>query len=191
MTETMPIKRWTRVEYDRLVEKGVFGPEDRIELLGGALVVREPQGSPHAMGIRMAEEALRRVFASGWDVRGQLPVALDDESEPEPDVCVVQGSFRDYRHGHPRGAVLIVEIAESSLALDREEKGGLYARAGILDYWIVNLVNHVLEVHRRPVADARAPHGWRYASAVTLRSGSRVAPLAAPEASIPVADLLP
>ena len=71
MTETMPIKRWTRVEYDRLIEKGVFGPEARIELLGGALVVREPQGSPHALGIRMVEEALRRAFATG----ASIPVA--------------------------------------------------------------------------------------------------------------------
>ena len=77
MSDTMPAKRWTRVEYDRLIDKGVLGPENRIELLGGTLVVREPPGSPHAMGIRMAEEALRRVFAGGWDVRVQLPVALD------------------------------------------------------------------------------------------------------------------
>jgi Uma2 family endonuclease len=136
MTETTPTKRWTRVEYDRLIEKGVLGPKDRIELLGGLLVVREPQGSPHAMGIRMAEEALRRVFASGGDVRGQLPVALDDDSEPEPDIRVVPGSFRDYRQAHPARAVLIVEVAEASLRLDRGEKGSLYARAGVPDYWI-------------------------------------------------------
>jgi Uma2 family endonuclease len=191
MTETLPIKRWTRVEYDRLIECGVFGPEDRIELLGGLLVVREPQGSPHALGIRMAEEALRAVFASGWDVRVQLPVALDDDSEPEPDVSVVPGSFRDYRHGHPPRAVLIVEVAESSLALDRGEKAGLYARAGLADYWIVNLVDHVLEVYRDPVADAGAPHGWRYASVVTLRSGDVVIPLAATASPIPGADLVP
>ncbi len=113
MTDTLPTKRWTRLEYDRLIQTGAFGPEDRIELLGGALVVREPQDSPHAMGIRMAEEALRRAFATGWDVRVQLPVALDEESEPEPDVSVVPGSFRDYPRDHPGRAVLIVEIADS------------------------------------------------------------------------------
>ena len=111
MTDTLPTKRWTRLEYDRLIQTGAFGPEDRIELLGGALVVREPQDSPHAMGIRMAEEALRRAFATGWDVRVQLPVALDEESEPEPDVSVVPGSCRDYPRDHPGRAVLIVEIA--------------------------------------------------------------------------------
>ena len=73
MAETMPTKHWTRLEYDRLIEKGVFGSGERLELLGGLLVVREPQGGPHAMGIRMVEEALRRIFTAGWDVRGQLP----------------------------------------------------------------------------------------------------------------------
>ena len=191
MTDTVPTKRWTRLEYDRLIEKGVFGTEDRIELLGGALVVREPQGSPHAMGIRMAEEALRRVFAAGWDVRGQLPVALDDDSEPEPDISVVPGSFRDYRHGHPPRAVLIVEVAESSLSLDRALKGSLYARARVPEYWIVNLVDRALEVHRDPVADAAARYGWRYTTVATLRVGETVTPLSAPDSPIFVGELIP
>jgi Uma2 family endonuclease len=191
MKETLALKRWTRAEYDRLIECGAFGPNDRIELLGGLLVVREPQGSPHALSIRMAEEALRTAFASGWDVRVQLPVALDDESEPEPDVSVVPGSFRDYRHGHPARPVLIVEVAESSLAVDRGEKASLYARAGLADYWIVNLVDHALEVYRDPAPDTLAPYGWRYASVVTLRAGDTVTPIAAPASSIPVADLVP
>lgn len=191
MTDTVPTKRWTRLEYDRLIEKGVFGTEDRIELLGGALVVREPQGSPHAMGIRMAEEALRRVFAAGWDVRGQLPVALDDDSEPEPDISVVPGSFRDYRHGHPPRAVLIVEVAESSLSLDRALKGSLYARARVPEYWIVNLVDRALEVHRDPAADAAARYGWRYTTVATLRVGETVTPLSAPDSPISVGELIP
>lgn len=191
MTGTMPTKRWTRIEYDRLIEQGVFGPADRIELLGGALVVREPQGGPHAMGIRMVEEALRGAFASGGDVRVQLPVALDDDSEPEPDVSVVPGNFRDYPRDHPARAVLIVEIADSSLRLDRGEKASLYARAHVPEYWIVNLVDHVLEVHREPAADAGAPYGWRYASVVTLRAGDAVTPVAAMNSPIPVVDLVP
>lgn len=191
MTDTLPTKRWTRLEYDRLIEKGAFGPEDRIELLGGALVVREPQGSPHAMGIRMAEEALRRAFATGWDVRVQLPVALDEESEPEPDVSVVPGSFRDYPRDHPGRAVLVVEIADSSLALDRTLKGSLYGRARVADYWIVNLVDRVLEVHRDPAPDPAAHPGWRYATVTTLRAGDTVVPLAAPDSPILVADLIP
>ncbi len=191
MTGAPSLKRWTRLQYDRLIECGVFGPGDRIELLGGMLVVREPQSGPHALAIRMAEEALRSVFAEGWDVRTQLPVALDDDSEPEPDVSVVPGSFRDYPDDHPARAALIVEVAESSLSVDRGEKAGLYARAGVPDHWIVNLVDHALEVHRDPAPDALASYRWRYASVVTLRAGDAVTPLAAPAAPIPVADLVP
>jgi Uma2 family endonuclease len=143
------------------------------------------------MGIRMAEEALRRVFAAGWDVRGQLPVALDDDSEPEPDISVVPGSFRDYRHGHPPRAVLIVEVAESSLSLDRALKGSLYARARVPEYWIVNLVDRALEVHRDPVADAAARYGWRYTTVATLRVGETVTPLSAPHSPISVGELIP
>lgn len=191
MGETVRTRRWTRGEYDRLVEHGIFAAGERIELLGGLLVVREPQGGRHAMGVRMVEEALRAAFASGWDVRGQLPVALDAESEPEPDVSVVPGSFRDYPLSHPTRAVLVVEIADSSLALDRGEKAGLYARAGMPEYWIVNLGERALEVYRDPAPDAEAAFGWRYAAVVTLRPGQTVAPVAAPAVAIAVADLVP
>ena len=191
MADTLRIKRWTRVEYDHLIEKGAFGPGDRIELLGGLLVVREPQGGPHAMGIRMAEEALREAFATGWDVRVQLPVALDEESEPEPDVSVVPGSFRDYPRAHPSRPVLIVEVADSSLELDRRDKSSLYARARVPDYWIVNLVERALEVYRDPAPDAGAPYGWRYASVTILRPRDRVTPLSAPASTILAADLIP
>ena len=87
--------------------------------------------------------------------------------------------------------MLILEAAESSLALDRETKGSLYARAQIVDYWIVNLVDHVLEVYRDPVAAPASPYGWRYASVTTLRAGDAVTPLAVPHSRVAVADLLP
>jgi Uma2 family endonuclease len=184
-------KRWTRVEYDRLIDLGAFGPDDRVELLGGQLVGREPQGSPHATAVRLVAQALRHAFGPGWIIEGQLPVSLDDESEPEPDVTVVSGGPRDYIASHPSRPVLVVEVALTSLALDRGEKAGLYARAGLEDYWIVNLVDHVLEVYRDPEPHAEAPHGWRYASALTLEGRARVKPLAAASAGILVADLLP
>jgi Uma2 family endonuclease len=182
---------WTRAEYDRLIEIGFFDEDEPIELLAGQLVVREPQYTPHATGVRLADEALRRVFGAGWDVRAGLPVALDDESEPEPDVCVVPGGPRTYRDAHPARPVLIVEIALSSLAVDRRIKGSLYARAGIADYWIVNLPERQLEVYRKPVADAEATHGWRYAAIQILGAEATVSALAAPAAVIAVADLLP
>ena len=88
----MLTKRWTRLQYDRLIECGVFQPGDRIELIGGELIVREPQRTPHATAIELALDALRAAFGPGWRVRVQLPVALDEESEPEPDIAVVPGS---------------------------------------------------------------------------------------------------
>lgn len=191
MARPMPTKRWTRLQYDRLIECGVFQPGDRIELIGGELIVREPQRTPHSTAIELALDALRAAFGPGWRVRVQLPVALDEESEPEPDIAVVPGSPRDYLPSHPSSPVLILEAAESSLALDREIKGSLYARAQIVDYWIVNLVDHVLEVYRDPVAAPASPYGWRYASVTTRQGADVVTPLAAPRSRVAVADLLP
>jgi Uma2 family endonuclease len=183
-------RRWKRIEYDRLIDVGFFRPGDPVELLGGHLIVAEPQGSRHFAAVRVAEEALRRLFGLGWEVRSQGPLALDDESEPEPDLAVVPGSFRDYQGAHPSRAALVVEVSESSLALDREHKGSLYARAGLADYWIVNLPEGVLEVLRDPEPDAAAPFGWRYRSIVRLGPADSIAPLALPGRPVPVADLL-
>ena len=182
---------WSRAEYDRLIEIGFFQPRDPIELIGGQLIVAEPQGTYHFTGVRAAGEALRVAFGAGWDVRGQGPVALDDESEPEPDVAVVRGSFRDYVAEHPSRPVLVVEVSESSLRLDRHHKGSVYARAGLADYWIVNLVDRVLEVYRDPVQDSAAAFGWRYRSVETFGPEASVAPLVLPGALVRVVDLLP
>ena len=184
-------RRWTRVEYERLVEMGVFQPGERLELIGGLLVVREPQGSRHAATIRRVLAALRRALGDAWQIDSQLPVALDADSEPEPDVAVVPRDPGAYRDAHPSRAVLIVEIAATSYRTDREYKASLYARAGVPDCWIIDLAHDALEVHRDPEASPDALYGWRYRSVVTLRPPATVAPLAAPGASIPVADLLP
>jgi len=183
-------RRWTRMEYDRLIEAGFFQPGDKVELLGGQLMVAEPQGTAHATGIRLAVEALRRAFGPEWNVSVQLPIALDADSEPEPDVAVVPGGPRAYRHTHPARPALVVEVAESSLELDRSHKGSLYARGGVAEYWIVNLIDRRLEVHREPTADATAAYGWAYAMVRSLAAGATVSPLAL-DGSIPVVDLLP
>jgi Uma2 family endonuclease len=192
MVETPPReKHWTRVEYERLVDLGAFRPEERLELVAGALVVREPQNAPYATAVGLGGDALRATFGPGWTVRTHGPIALDDDSEPEPDIAVVPGSRRDHIHAHPSHPALIIEVADSSLDFDREEKASLYARAGIEDYWIVNLVDRVLEVYRDPVADPQRRYGHRYATVLMLRSGEHVTPLSAPHATVPVADLLP
>ena len=190
---TYPVRtrRWTRAEYDRLIEVGILRPGDPVELLGGELMVAEPRGSRHYTSFGLVEDALRAAFGTGWVIRSQGPVALDDESEPEPDVAVVPGTRRDYSREHPARPVLVVEVSDSSLSVDRERKGSLYARAGREDYWIVNLVERVLEIYREPVTDPSAMYGWRYASRTVLGPDASASPLAAPTTSIVVRALLP
>ena len=190
-TPPVPTRGIRRVEYDHLVECGLFSPDDRIELIDGLLVFREPQSSPHMVAVQLVHAALQGAFGPGWNVRQSGPVALDEDSEPEPDIAVVPGSPRDYVTGHPAQPVLVVEVSLSRLRFDREYKGSLYARAGVTDYWIVNLVDRVLEVRRGITSSAAAPYGWTYAELTVLDAASIVAPLAAPLSVVSVADLLP
>src|SRR5437867_5685607 len=173
---TYPVRtrRWTRAEYDRLIDIGVFLSGEPLELLGGELIVSELQGSAHYTAIGLVEDALRAALGPGWLIRSQGPIELDDESEPEPDIAVMRGDRRSYSHRHPSRPALVLEVAESSLAFDREHKGSLYARARLDDYWIVNLVDRVVEIYRRPVPDTSAPFGSRYASKEVLSAESSV-----------------
>jgi Uma2 family endonuclease len=182
-------RRWSRIEYERLIDLGVFQTGDPIELIGGELLVAEPQGAPHYTSIQKTARVLETAFGPSWNVRTQGPMGLDEESEPEPDVAVVPGDPEDYGTSHPSRAALVVEVSESSLAFDRGHKGSVYARAGILDYWIVNLVDRVLELNREPASDAAAPFGASYARREVLDPSRQVSPLAAPHASIHVRAL--
>jgi Uma2 family endonuclease len=141
--------------------------------------------------VLLVAKALERAFGEGWFVQTQSPIVLDDRSEPEPDVCVVRGSPRDYVDTHPTHPALVVEVAQSGLRLARGRKATAYARARIMDYWIVNLVDRVLEVHREPARPGPQRRAWGYAAIETLAGDATVTPLAAPEATIRVADLLP
>jgi Uma2 family endonuclease len=184
--EIMPpikVRRWTREEYEKMIDAGIFPPETRAELVEGAIYNMTPQKSRHATAIRAAEEALRSAFALGYDVRTQLPIALSPSSEPEPDIAVAPGSWRDYVDAHPSSAVLIVEIADTSLEYDRH-KGRVYARSGIEEYWIVNLADRWVEVYGDPSDGV-------YRFSKRFMPGEIIVPRRAPDASISVADLLP
>jgi Uma2 family endonuclease len=183
--------RWTRHQYEQLIDHGLLDEDDPIELLDGLLLVKEPQASLHRTSILLVAKALERAFGEGWFVQTQSPIVLDDRSEPEPDVCVVRGSPRDYVEAHPRRPVLVVEVAQSGLRLARDRKAVIYARARITDYWIVNLVDRVLEVHREPARPGPARRAWGYAAIEALGADASITPFAAPEAVIRVADLLP
>jgi Uma2 family endonuclease len=186
----LKVRRWTRKEYDHLGELGIFEGEP-LELIGGQLFVAEPKGPYHAGGVGMIAATIRRALPPGWLVRVQDAIALDDESEPEPDIAVVPGDDRDYLAEHPGRPALVVEVAQSSLRFDRRRKGSLYARGGVQDYWIVNLVDRVLEVYRDPIVDDAARYGWSYRSVERITTAGSVTLLALPAVRITVADLLP
>ncbi len=177
---------WTRKEYERMVAKGLFDPEAKVELVEGVVYDMAAQGSLHTTGVTLVLQALSRHFSGNPDIhiRVQMPLALGRDSEPEPDVAVVEGDARDYARSHPTTALLVVEVADQSLSHDRKRKLPLYARAGVPEAWILNLRERTLEVYREP-------SGGLYRSRTALVDEDTVSPLARPEAVISVADLLP
>ena len=183
--------RWTRHRYERLIDHGLLDEDDPIELIDGLLLVKEPQSSPHRTAVLLVAKALERAFGGGWFVQIQSPIILGARSEPEPDVCVVRGSPRDYVDAHPRRPALVVEVAQSALRLARGRKAAIYARARIADYWIVNLAARVVEVHREPARPGPARRRWGYAAIQMLGADATVTPLALSSGTIRVADLLP
>lgn len=176
--------RFSREQYERMIDAGVFGPEDRLELLDGEIIEMAPQKSRHATAVVLVENALRGALGAGMTIRAQLPLRLSEHSEPEPDIAVVTGSPRDYRDAHPATALIIVEVSEATRTYDRGRKLSAYARAGIPEYWILDVVGETLEV-------CRYPTGEDYAERRILKAGDSVAPQAAASAPVAVADILP
>jgi Uma2 family endonuclease len=173
---TRPLRR---SEYDRLVELGAF-EDERVELLRGVLFEMSPHGTRHAEAIRRLTRLLSAAIGSRALVQTQLPLALLDHSEPEPDLAVVPPG--DYSAAHPTTALLVVEVGETSLRKDREVKAALYAEAGIPEYWLVDLATRAVEVRTEP------RHG-AYSRLETLTGGS-LRPGAFPDVEVPVAPLL-
>jgi Uma2 family endonuclease len=184
------VHQWTRSEYYTMAAAGLFDGK-HVELIEGQVIEMSPMGSPHRTAVILAGDALRQAFGAGYFVQAQVPLALGELSDPEPDLAVIAGAVRDYTEAHPTTAVLIVEVADTSLTYDRTTKASLYAKAGLADYWIVNLVDRQLEVHRHPMANPASPFGFGYAEVTILTAADLVTPVAATPAVIPVADLLP
>ena len=180
---------WTKSEYHQAAELGWFAGQ-RVELIAGEVLEMPPQKDEHSACLRLVDEAVRRAFPTGHTFLVQMPLNLGPKSEPEPDMAVVAGSPRTVLK-HPKSALLVIEIADTSLALDRGRKARLYASRGIQDYWIVNLIDRQLEVHRRPAADGVEPFGHLYSKTSFFRPADSVCPLAKPRTKILVADLLP
>jgi Uma2 family endonuclease len=147
-------------DLDRMVVAGVFGPDERVELLDGEIVDVSPLGPEHAWAGDALHRLLARAYGEAAWLRDQRPLVLGPCSRPEPDLAVVRA--RDYRHAHATGAdaVLVVEIALSSIDLDRA-KAGLYAAGGVAEYWLVDVAARTLTVHREP-----SPSGYRHVAVV-------------------------
>jgi Uma2 family endonuclease len=151
----VPRHRFTVDEYHRLGEVGILGEDDRVELLEGQLVDMSPIGPRHALAVDALNEALSAAVAGRAGVRVQNPIALDSGSEPQPDVVLVRRPWRGYPAEHPGPAdiLLLVEVADSSREVDLGAKLELYARAGIPEFWIVDLTTDGVLVCRNPSGD--------------------------------------
>jgi Uma2 family endonuclease len=181
--------RWTADQYYRLAELGFFRNR-RVELIDGDIIAMSAVNPPHSIGLDLLGDALRAAFGPGCRVRIQQPLDIGRRTQPEPDAAVVRGLARDFVD-HPRNALLLVEVSDTTLRYDRHVKAHLYALAGLADFWIVNLVDRQLEVHRNPGPDPDRKGRFRYADVTVVPAEGHATPLAAPQARIAVADLLP
>jgi Uma2 family endonuclease len=148
----VPRHRLTLEDYHRLGQAGVLGEDDRVELLEGQLVDMSPIGPRHALVVDKLMQRLVRAVTEEFWVRVQNPVALDSGSEPQPDIVLTRASWRGYPESHPgpEAIILLVEVADSSRDIDLGAKRELYARAGIREFWIVDLTTDIVLVCRNP-----------------------------------------
>ncbi len=186
--EAVKVRRWTRDEYYQMAELGFFHGK-KVELIEGEIIEMAPMKSPHMTGITLASEVLREVFINNFVIRVQGPLSFDDKTEPEPDIAVVKGKIRDYSAAHPKTAALVIEVSDATLRYDRTKKMNIYAKNKVQEYWILNVQNRSLEVYRRPIQDKEL--GSVYTEIQILTAKDLVSPLAAPDAKIKVADILP
>ena len=185
-----PLRRFTVAQYRRWTEAGRFTEDDNIELLEGWIVDKMAKNPPHDSRVMWTQSVLQHLLSPDWHCRNQCSLETSD-SVPEPDVAVVRGSILDYNGRHPQAAdtALIVEVADTSLTTDREKRR-IYARAGIPEYWIINLVNAQVEVFQTPRGSG--PDADYERQQVLTRTDMLTLSLpGAATQSIPVADLVP
>ena len=184
----MPVQtqhRFNVKEYYRMAETGVLHPNARVELLNGRIIDMSPIGPFHGGLVKRLSRIFNLKAKGRWIVSIQDPLRLDDQSEPEPDVMLLKPAADDYTSGHPQpdDVFLLIEVSDSTLDYDREEKLPAYGRAGVVEVWIVNLQDATLEIHREP-------HFTGYGSKTVLHAGEQAKPLAFPDTTLDVAELL-
>jgi Uma2 family endonuclease len=163
-----------------------FGPPERSELLDGIIHIHHPPTAAHAAAVSRLARLLGRQLGETVLIRLQDPIALNDQSQPEPDLAIVQPHPLDYADHHPTAAEThwLIEVADSTLAYDTQTKARAYAQAGLVDYWVLDLPGDRLWVFRNP-----NPAG--YGLIMQLDRTQSIAPIAFPNCQLPLADLLP
>jgi Uma2 family endonuclease len=156
-------KRFTVAEYHRLAELGFFEENDRVELIKGEIIQMVAKGTAHSVCKTRLERELYKLVGDRATLRGQQPITLSNNSEPEPDRVIAKNRDDDYLENHPSPSdiLLLIEIADSSLKYDQEKKLPVYAEAGISNYWIFNLVDNYLESYSEPYKDFQGKYGYR------------------------------
>jgi len=180
--------KFTRDAYYQMAALGLFW-DARVELIEGEVIEMSPLNPRHVASTDRLYRLLREVVPDGYWVRVQAPLSLG-ESEPEPDVSVVQGTPDDYEEAHPTTAMLVIEVADTSLPYDRTIKQSLYAKAGIPEYWIVNLKEAQVEVYREPAAVSDAPFGYAYRAVQVFTRDESVVSQVIAGVAVPVERIL-
>lgn len=182
-------RRFTGPDLDRMLEAGILDEDERLELIEGELIPLPPHNPPHSESIMRSNRALMTAFGSTHEVRCLLPLTVSEQDEPEPDFAVVPQHERWERH--PTTAPLVMEVSDSSLAYDRGEKAGLYARARVPEYWVLDLTRRQLEVFLEPMPDENSRWGYAYRVRRTVLEPETVCPQHLPPVQLSVAELLP
>jgi Uma2 family endonuclease len=183
---TNNIKSWTVHDYHRMSELGILDPTERTELIAGHITLMVAKGTPHVITLQLFDRELLGQLGTTALIRTQDPIHLDDSSEPEPDLVIVRGEILDYvdRHPQPADIHLLVEVADSTLSYDCQIKDKVYAKAGIQDYWVIDLKNRQVHIFRDPQSTG-------YASQLILGESQTVSPLAFSAVMISIASILP
>ncbi|HBL13882.1 MAG TPA: hypothetical protein DD379_21305 [Cyanobacteria bacterium UBA11162] len=187
-TETpVKLRLWTVEEYHRMAEVGILQPEKPVELIAGQIIEKmSPQRSSHAAAITRTNRVLVNLLGEEILIRLQLPVQLNDHSEPEPDIALVRVDPLDYAAHHPTASdvYLIIEVADTTLKTDLQIKAKDYAQSGIVDYWVLNITSRQLHVFREPTQQG-------YQSEVILSEDESISPLQFPDCVVAICEILP
>jgi Uma2 family endonuclease len=183
---SLNLRLWTVADYHRMAETGILDEDERVELLEGKIIWMSAKGTAHRSAVGRTDYLLKNRLANRAWVSIQDPIQLNERSEPEPDVAVVQIDPLDYADHHPTPSevYLIIEVADSSLKFDCETKAKAYAQAGIADYWVLDVVDRQLYVFREPNEEG-------YQSKVILGEDARISPLQFADLQIVVLEMLP